>query len=133
MLITFHTHLLWSFSSEGQGFDNHLLALKTLAIREGTRLPIFEDPSYSKFDRTLLLASTLSPPRVFQHISVVGLCPMFPPDGYGMNYFVKDDRIISEVLSYSAKKEFECGKYEAALEKVFDDIYAVLNGKNFKL
>lgn len=121
------------FSSEGQGFDNHLLALKTLAIREGTKLPIFEDPSYSKFDKTLLLASTLSPPRVFQHITVVGLCPMFPPDGYGMNYFVKDDQIVSEVLSYNTKKEFESQTYIDAIEKVFDDIYAVLNGKNFKL
>lgn len=121
------------FSSEGQGFDNHLLALKTLAIREGTKLPIFEDPSYGKFDKTLLLASTLSPPRVFQHITVVGLCPMFPPDGYGMNYFVKDDRIVSEVLSYNTKKEFESQTFIDAIEKVFDDIYAVLNGKNFKL
>lgn len=121
------------FSSEGQGFDNHLLALKTLAIREGTKLPIFEDPSYGKFDKTLLLASTLSPPRVFQHITVVGLCPMFPPDGYGMNYFVKDDRIVSEVLSYNTKEEFESQTFIDAIEKVFDDIYTVLNGKNFKL
>lgn len=121
------------FSSEGQGFDNHLLALKTLAIQEGAKLPIFEDPSYGKFDKTLLLASTLSPPRVFQHITVVGLCPMFPPDGYGMNYFVKDDRIVSEVLSYNTKKEFESQTFIDAIEKVFDDIYAVLNGKNFKL
>jgi len=118
---------------KGQGFDNHFLALKTLAEREGTKLPIFEDPSYAKFNQTLLLASTLSPPRVFQHISVVGLCPMFPPDGYGMNYFVKGDSIISEVLSYNTKKEFNCKDYITALEKVFDDIYAVINGKNFKL
>ena len=88
---------------------------------------------YGKFDKTLLLASTLSPPRVFQHITVVGLCPMFPPDGYGMNYFVKDDRIVSEVLSYNTKKEFESQTFIDAIEKVFDDIYAVLNGKNFKL
>jgi len=58
---------------------------------------------------------------------------MCPPDGYAMNYFVKEDRIICEVLSYNTKKEFECKQYVAALEKVFDDIYAVLHGKNFKL
>ena len=58
---------------------------------------------------------------------------MFPPDGYGMNYFVKGDSIISEVLSYNTKKEFNCKDYITALEKVFDDIYAVINGKNFKL
>jgi len=50
-----------------------------------------------------------------------------------VNYFVKEDWIICEVLSYNTKKEFECKQYVAALEKVFDDIYAVLYGKNFKL
>ena len=79
------------------------------------------------------MPSTLSPSHVFKHISIVGICLNNFPDGYGMNYFVKEDRIICEVLSYNTKKEFECKQYVAALEKVFDDIYAVLHGKNFKL
>lgn len=108
----------------GQGFDRHLFAMKTLAASEGLSLPIFQDPSYSHICHIIISTSTLSSDAVL----IGGFAPV-TADGYGVGYGVNDDWLGTQVATYPTRDGAE---FVANVEQALNDIYDVLNGRNFK-
>lgn len=102
-----------------------MFALKNLATEEQLpTLPIFEDPSYSTLNHIILSTSTLSSDAVL----LGGFAPV-TPNGYGIGYGVMDDWLGTQVSTYETRDGVAFVEH---LEKVFDDVYDVINGKNFK-
>ena len=102
-----------------------MFALKNLAAEENLpTLPIFEDPSYSTLNHIILSTSTLSSDAVL----LGGFAPV-TPNGYGIGYGVMDDWLGTQVSTYETR---DGAAFVEHLEKVFDDVYNVINGKNFK-
>lgn len=108
----------------GQGFDRHLFAMKTLAASEGLSLPIFQDPSYSHICHIIISTSTLSSDAVL----IGGFAPV-TADGYGVGYGVNEDWLGTQVATYPTRDGAE---FVANVEQALNDIYDVLNGRNFK-
>lgn len=110
--------------ASGQGFDRHMFALKVLAQTEGIRVPLFEDPCYSYINEIILSTSTLSSDAVL----LGGFAPV-SPRGYGVGYGVMDDWLGVQVATYPTRN----GKDMIDnLKQVFDDLFTVFNGENFK-
>lgn len=102
-----------------------MFALRNLAAQEKLpSLPIFDDPSYSTLNHIILSTSTLSSDAVL----LGGFAPV-TPDGFGIGYGVMDDWLGTQVSTYDTKDGAVFVEY---LEKVFDDLYDVINGKSFK-
>lgn len=110
---------------QGQGFDRHLFALRLLAEASGTNPEIFQDPAYSHINRIYLSTSTLSSPAI-----LIGGFANINTEGLGVGYGIFDDRLGANVTSFEGGADalgfLDC------LKSSLEDIYAVLNGKNFK-
>ena len=109
----------------GQGFDRHLFALRTLAESTGKVPDIFQDPAYKQINHIILSTSTLSSPALM----LGGFGPVVQ-DGFGVGYGIQDDWLGCNVTSYPPERDvrgfLECVRLS------LEDIYSVLEGKNFK-
>lgn len=109
----------------GQGFDRHLFALRTLAESTGKIPDIFQDPAYKQINHIILSTSTLSSPALM----LGGFGPVVR-DGFGVGYGIQDDWLGCNVTSYPPNRDvrgfLECVRLS------LEDIYSVLEGKNFK-
>lgn len=102
-----------------------MFALKALYESEGRDLPaIFTDPVYSHMNHIVLSTSTLSSDAVL----IGGFAPV-TPDGYGIGYGIEDDRLGTQVMTYSTRDGAEFVKQ---METVLNDLHCVLSGNNFK-
>ena len=108
----------------GQGFDRHLYALEALARAEGLSPPIFLDPSYSHICHIILYTSTLSSDAML----IAGFV-MVTPDGYGISYNFYNDWLGVHVATYPTCDGEE---FVANIKTALDNIYDILNGRNFK-
>ena len=108
----------------GQGFDRHLFALRVLAKNEGIQVPLFEDPCYSHINEIILSTSTLASDAVL----LGGFAPV-NANSYGIGYGVFDDWLGVQVATYPSR---DGARFVEHMEKVFDDIFAVSKGNNFK-
>ncbi len=101
-----------------------MFALKGVAESKGFDVALFQDPSYLHMNEIILSTSTLSSDAVL----LGGFAPV-SPGGYGVGYGLMDEWLGVQVTTYPT-----CdgkGMVEN-LEGVFDDLYALFNGKNFK-
>lgn len=121
--ISFNLSLLSIFV--GQGFDRHLFALRLLAESAGKVPDIFQDPVYKQINHIILSTSTLSSPALM----LGGFGPV-TRDGLGVGYGIQDDWLGCNVTSYPPDTDvrgfLECVRLS------LEDIYSVLEGKNFK-
>ncbi len=108
----------------GRGFDRHLFALKVLSESNGLEVPLFKDQSYAYMNEIILSTSTLSSDAVL----LGGFAPV-SARGYGVGYGMMDDWLGAQITTYPTRNGAEFMEH---LELVFDDIFSVLNGKNFK-
>ncbi|RDD38373.1 Carnitine O-palmitoyltransferase 2, mitochondrial [Trichoplax sp. H2] len=110
----------------GQGFDRHLFALRVLAASSLNKLPdIFLDPTFSKASHFTLSTSTLGT----EYITNGGFGPVVK-DGLGLPYMVLNDFVGVTITSYEPKGRAQA--FADSVKRSLDDIYDVLNGKNFK-
>lgn len=109
----------------GQGFDRHLFALRLLAESSGKVPDVFQDPAYKQINHIILSTSTLSSPALM----LGGFGPVVR-DGFGVGYGIQDDWLGCNVTSYPPDRDvrgfLECVRHS------LEDIYCVLEGKNFK-
>jgi len=109
----------------GQGFDRHLFALRLMAESTGKVPDIFQDPAYKQINHIILSTSTLSSPALM----LGGFGPVVR-DGFGVGYGIQDDWLGCNVASYPPDTDvrgfLECVRLS------LEDIYSVLEGKNFK-
>lgn len=109
----------------GQGFDRHLFALRLLAESAGKVPDIFQDPAYKQINHIILSTSTLSSPAL-----MLGGFGAVTRDGLGVGYGIQDDWLGCNVTSYPPDTDvrgfLECVRLS------LEDIYSVLEGKNFK-
>lgn len=108
----------------GKGFDRHLFALKALAESKGLEVPFFQDENYGYMNDIILSTSTLSSDAVL----LGGFAPV-SSEGYGVGYGMMDDWLGVQVSTYPTRNGADMNEN---LKQVFDDIFLVLNGKNFK-
>ena len=108
----------------GRGFDRHLFALKVLAESRGLQVPLFQDESYTYMNEIILSTSTLSSDAVM----LGGFAPV-SAGGYGVGYGMMDDWLGTQVFTYPTRSGAELNEN---LKQVFDDIFSVCNGENFK-
>ena len=117
--------LLFNIFVAGQGFDRHLFALRILAESSGKVPEIFQDPAYKQINHINLSTSTLSSPALM----LGGFGPVVR-DGFGVGYGIQDYWLGCNVTSYPPNTDvrgfLECIKLS------LEDIYSVLEGKNFK-
>ena len=109
----------------GQGFDRHLFALRLLAESTGKVPDIFQDLAYKRINHINLSTSTLSSPALM----LGGFGPVVR-DGFGVGYGIQDDWLGCNVTSCPPDTDvrgfLECVKLS------LEDIYSVLEGRNFK-
>lgn len=109
----------------GQGFDRHLFALRILAESTGKLPELFQDPAYKRINHINMSTSTLASPALM----LGGFGPVVR-DGFGVGYLIQDDWLGCNVTSYPPDTDvrgfLECVKLS------LEDIYSVLEGKNFK-
>ncbi len=88
---------LTKLAAQGQGWDRHLFALKTVAEEAGGFGPValFEDPAYAEINRSVISTSTLSSHNMIHG----GFCPVVP-EGFGFGYQIRGDMLGSYVSSY---------------------------------
>ncbi len=78
-------------AAQGQGWDRHMFALKSLAGEGNGGVPdVFLDPAYESINRIILSTSTLAS----TNFMAGGFCPV-QPDGFGLPYQVGWDAPIS--------------------------------------
>ena len=109
----------------GQGFDRHLFGLRHIAESSGKVPKIYQDPSYTRLNHIILSTSTLSSPSVL----LGGFAPVVP-DGLGIGYSILDDSLGCNVLSYGLPTDLQ--GFLECLQSSLEDIYEVLEGRNFK-
>ena len=109
----------------GQGFDRHLFALRLMAESTGKVPDVFQDPAYKQINHIILSTSTLSSPALM----LGGFGPVVR-DGFGVGYGIQDGWLGCNVTSYPPDTDvrgfLECVRLS------LEDIYSVLEGKNFK-
>ena len=79
---------------------------------------------YSHMNHIILSTSTLSSDAVL----IGGFAPV-TPDGYGVGYGIDDERLGTQVTTYSTRDGAE---FVQNVETVLDDLHTVLSGNNFK-
>ena len=109
----------------GQGFDRHLFALRLMAESTGKVPDIFEDPAYKQINHIILSTSTLSSPALM----LGGFGPVVR-DGLGVGYGIQDDWLGCNVTSYPPDTDVR--GFLDCVRLSLEDIYSVLEGKNFK-
>lgn len=109
----------------GQGFDRHLFSLRILAESTGKVPEIFQDPAYKQINHNILSTSTLSSPALM----LGGFGPVVR-DGFGVGYGIQDDWLGCNVTSYPPNTDVR--GYLECVRRSLEDIYSVLEGKNFK-
>lgn len=109
----------------GQGFDRHLFFLRILTESTGKVPEIFQDRAYKPINHIILSTSTLSSPALM----LGGFGPVVR-DGFGVSYGIQDDWLGYNVTSYPPNTDV-CG-YLECLRRSLEDIYSILEGKNFK-
>ena len=109
----------------GQGFDRHLFGLRHVAQATGKVPKLYEDPSYAQLNHIILSTSTLSSPAVL----FGGFAPVVP-DGFGVGYSIRDDSLGCIVLSYGPPADVH--GFVECVKSSLEDIYEVLEGRNFK-
>ena len=95
-----------------------------LAESKGLEVPIFQDPSYAYMNEIILSTSTLSSDAVL----LGGFAPV-SARGYGVGYGIMDDWLGAQIYTYPTRSGAEL---KDNLQQVFEDVFAVLNGVNFK-
>ena len=113
------------FTLPGQGFDRHLFALRTLAEASGKVPDIFKDSAYKQINHTVISTSTLSSPAIM----LGGFGPVVR-DGFGVGYGMEDDWLGCNVTSYPPHSDVR--GFLECVRSSLEDIYSVLEGKNFK-
>ena len=101
-----------------------MFALKVLAEKKGLQVPLFQDSNYAYMNEIILSTSTLSSNAVL----LGGFAPV-SVGGYGVGYGIMDDWLGAQISTYKAQNGIEL---KENLQQVFDDIFDVLNGINFK-
>jgi len=109
----------------GQGFDRHLFALRLLAESTGKVPDIFQDPAYKRINHINLSTSTLSSPALM----LGGFGPVVR-DGFGVGYGIQDDWLGCNVTSYPPDTDVR--GFLECVQLSLEDIYSVLEGRNFK-
>lgn len=109
----------------GQGFDRHLFALRVIAESTGKVPDIFQDPAYKQINHIILSTSTLSSPALM----LGGFGPVVR-DGFGVGYGIQDDWLGCNVTSYPPDTDVR--DFLECVRLSLEDIYSVLEGKNFK-
>lgn len=104
----------------GQGFDRHLLALRTLAEEKRESHAVFEDKSYQLLSHIILSTSTLPQNRAIQY----GAFAPVTPDGFGVGYRVNPDQLGCVVSAYPTRDALGFVK---RVERSLDFIYDTLN------
>ncbi|XP_054719314.1 choline O-acetyltransferase-like [Uloborus diversus] len=100
------------YTVNGEGPDNHLLALKELAkAKTGDDLPFFKDKSYFEYLNFRLSTSQLPT----NYGVLVGYGPVVP-DGYGCSYNPCSDHISFCVSSFFSSKETSSDFFAHSLE-----------------
>ena len=86
---------------------------------------LFQDLCYAHMNDITLSTSTLSSDAVL----LGGFAPV-SPTGYGIGYGIMDDWLGAQITTYPT-----CNGEDMvnSLEQVFDDLYATLEGGNFKV
>lgn len=101
-----------------------MFAMKVLAQNEDIQVPLFEDPCYLYMNEIILSTSTLSSDAVL----LGGFAPV-SPDGYGVGYGIMQDWLGLQVTTYPTR---DGQQMVDSVQQVFDDLFAVFNGENFK-
>lgn len=109
----------------GQGFDRHLFSLRILAESTGKVPEIFQDPAYKQINHNILSTSTLSSPALM----LGGFGPVVR-NGFGVGYGIQDDWLGCNVTSYPPNTDVR--GFLECVRRSLEDIYSVLEGKNFK-
>ncbi|RXK39702.1 carnitine acetyltransferase [Tremella mesenterica] len=91
-------NILTRTSSSGQGFDRHLMGLKT-RLREGETHPLFEDELYAKSQEWKLSTSGLSAGQRFMGTGFGAAWP----DGYGINYLAGPN-----LIKFGIESKYSC-------------------------
>ncbi|CAG0893972.1 unnamed protein product, partial [Darwinula stevensoni] len=114
----------------GQGFDRHLLALRTLLEEKGevNKAPLFLHPSYMRINHIILSTSTLSSPAV--HMG--GFAPV-SLDGFGIGYGIRDSDLGCVVSSYPPHRDGDAfvshlKSAYSAIQDVIHQLYHVFGG-----
>ena len=103
----------------GQGFDRHLFALRLIAEKEGEKLDMFTDPSYSYANHFVISTSSL----YGTYFSGGGFAPVVP-DGLGLGYGYVDDNLGMLCSSFKGKRDGKA--VVAAFVEALDKIREVL-------
>ncbi|KIY44626.1 acyltransferase ChoActase/COT/CPT [Fistulina hepatica ATCC 64428] len=106
--------------SRGLGQDRHLYALYCLLKRDSTvkKMPaLFTDPGWTKLNASILSTSNCGNPA----LRLFGFGPV-EPDGYGIGYIIKEDRISISVSS----KHLQTRRIIAMLDRYLLDMKKLL-------
>lgn len=95
-----------------------------LAESKGLEVPLFQDPCYAYMNEIILSTSTLSSDAVL----LGGFAPV-SPEGYGVGYGIMEDWLGTQITTYPTRDGTQLKDH---IQQVFDDIFDVLNGTNFK-
>lgn len=105
-------------ASMGQGFDRHLLGLKSMA--NPSHLPtLFTHPSYHHLNHSLLSTSTLTSPAILAG----GFAPT-AKDALGIGYTVTDENIKIMLCGYPEHRNLQ--EYNEVLLQTFEELNVVL-------
>nr|CAD7266064.1 unnamed protein product [Timema shepardi]CAD7574110.1 unnamed protein product [Timema californicum] len=107
----------------GQGFDRHLFALRTLAEKNGGKMPaLFEDPAYKAINHNILSTSSLTSTAVMAG----GFGPVVK-DGFGVAYTILDDMLGAVATSYLPHQDSKAfiENLKFAFQKIFDILNTV--------
>ena len=107
---------LTKLAAQGQGWDRHFFALRTLANSSGQEMPkIFQDESYLNINQNVLSTSTLST----SNITGGAFCPVVP-NGFGLGYAIREDGLGANISSF---KELTNGnQFSEALQETFREM-----------
>lgn len=100
------------YTINGEGPDNHLLALRQMATGHGMKEPeIFKDKSYKEFLNFRLSTSQLPS----KHDIIVGYGPVVP-NGYGCSYNPYENHIVFCITSFNSSDATSSNLFAQSLE-----------------
>ncbi|RKO86040.1 acyltransferase ChoActase/COT/CPT [Blyttiomyces helicus] len=112
-------------ASNGHGVDRHLLGLR-LVMKAGESAQIFKDPAYAKSSNWLLSTSGL-----FPSVNIMGTgFGAVVPDGYGMNYQIREDMIKIGLESKVSCPSTSTLVFRDTLQSSLRDMAAVCSAVN---
>ncbi|XP_063693122.1 carnitine O-palmitoyltransferase 2, mitochondrial-like isoform X2 [Bolinopsis microptera] len=115
-------------AAQGEGFDRHLFALRTLNRHQGEKeLELFTDPSWGKMANIGLSTSTVGSPALQLYLAFGAVSPQ----GYGLGYLMSKESFGAAVSCYLPNDHFS--DFVDNLGKSAEDLLAVFQGKNIKL